>query len=133
MSTSPSGSDSTPLPTDAELNVIRALWKLGPSTVRQVWDELSRERETPTVYTTVLKVMQVMHEKGLLLRDDSQRSHIYRPANPEGQVKRKLVRDLMDRLFDGSARELVVEALGSKRISRKELSEIKKLLDDLQP
>src|SRR5262245_6977580 len=129
---STNASDATPLPTDAELMVIRALWKLGPTTVRQVWEELNKDRETPLVYTTVLKAMQVMHEKGLLLRDDSQRSHIYRTSAPQGQTKRKLVRDLMDRLFDGSARELVVEALGSKKISRKELTEIRKLLDDLQ-
>ena len=127
-----SNTDETPLPTDAELTVIRELWRLGPATVRQVWEELNKDRETPLVYTTVLKAMQVMHEKGLLQRDDSQRSHIYRTTSPAGQTKRKIVRDLMDRLFDGSAREMVVEALGSKRISRKELTEIRKLLDDLQ-
>ena len=129
---STNASDATPLPTDAELMVIRALWKLGPTTVRQVWEELNKDREAPLVYTTVLKAMQVMHEKGLLLRDDSQRSHIYQTSAPQGQTKRKIVRDLMDRLFDGSAREMVVEALGSKKISRKELTEIRKLLDDLQ-
>ena len=124
---------SAPLPTDAELMIIRALWKLGPSTVRQVWDELNTDRETPVVYTTVLKAMQVMHEKGILQRDDSARSHVYRPSAKPETVKRSLVRDLMDRLFDGSARELVVEALGSKKISRKELTEIRKLLDNLDP
>jgi BlaI family transcriptional regulator, penicillinase repressor len=128
-----SAPEPTPLPTDAELTIIRALWKLGPSTVRQVWDELNAGRETPVVYTTVLKSMQVMHDKGLLLRDDSERSHVYRPATAPGAVKRKLVRDLMDRLFDGSARELVIEALGSKKVSRKELTEIRNLLDRLNP
>jgi BlaI family transcriptional regulator, penicillinase repressor len=128
-----SDSNPAPLPTDAELAIIRAVWKLGPCTVRQVWDELNAGRATPVVYTTVLKSMQVMHDKGLLLRDDSERSHVYRPAAAPGTVKRKLVRDLMDRLFDGSARELVVEALGSKKISRKELTEIRKLLDELNP
>jgi predicted transcriptional regulator len=130
---SPPVAMSAPLPTDAELMIIRALWKLGPSTVRQVWDELNTGRETPVVYTTVLKAMQVMHEKGILQRDDSARSHIYRPAAKPETVKRSLVRDLMDRLFDGSARELVVEALGSKKISQKELTEIRKLLDQLDP
>src|SRR6266511_3598554 len=102
----PSAPGPTPLPTDAELTIIRTLWKLGPSTVRQLWDELNAGRETPVVYTTVLKSMQVMHDKGLLLRDDSERSHVYRPAAAPSAVKRKLVRDLMDRLFDGSVHEL---------------------------
>ena len=121
----------TPHPTNAELIIIRVLWKLGPSTVRQVWDELNERRETSVVYTTVLKAMQVMSEKGLLLRDDSQRSHVYRPAVAAETTKRQLVRDLIDRLFGGSARDLVVQALGSARVSRKEVTEIRKLLDSL--
>ena len=98
-----------PLPTDAELAVLRVLWAHGPSTVRQVFEALSQERTLG--YTTVLKTMQVMLDKGLLARDDSERSHVYRAAAPEGATKGQLVSDLMSKAFSGSARQLMVHAL----------------------
>src|SRR5262245_32370340 len=101
----------TPKPTESELAILAVLWRRGGSTVRQVHDELNRSR--PTGYTTVLKLMQIMHAKGLLRRDGSQRSHVYAPKPSEQHTKRQLVKDLLDRAFDGSARKLVMSALSA--------------------
>src|SRR5271165_6128467 len=92
-----------PRPTDAELAILRVLWQEGPRTVRQVRDIL--ERSQPTGYTTVLKLLQIMTEKGLVSRDESERTHVYRAGRSEGQTQRQLVGDLMRRAFGGSARE----------------------------
>jgi len=105
----------TPRPTDAELSILRVLWQLGPSTVRQVHEVLMRDR--PTAYTTALKLMQIMTEKGLVRRDESDRSHIYHPRLSQEQTQRQLIRDLMDRAFGGSSSKLVLQALASKRAS----------------
>ncbi len=119
---------TTPRPTDAELAILRVLWDRGPSTVRQVHGVLERDR--PTGYTTVLKLLQIMIEKGLVLRDESERTHVYRARLSEQQTQRQLVRDLVDRAFDGSAAKLVMQALATKRASREELDEIRRLLDE---
>jgi BlaI family transcriptional regulator, penicillinase repressor len=112
-------------PTDAELAILRVLWARGPSTVREVAREMGREG----AYTTILKLMQIMTEKRLVRRDESPRTHVYEAAWTEGETQQQLVTDLLDRVFDGSASRLVMQALASKKTSRKELAEIRKLLD----
>jgi predicted transcriptional regulator len=115
------------MPTDAELSVLRLLWSKGPSTVRQLHEALSKERDLG--YTTVLKAVQVMKEKGLVDRDDSERSHIYRAAVEEGVTKGHLVSDLMAKAFAGSASDLLVHALKAGQTNPTELDAIQELLD----
>lgn len=112
-------------PTDAELGLLRVLWQRGPSTVRQVAESLDRE----TGYTTVLKLLQIMTEKGLVVRDEASRTHVYSAAYTEDQTQRQLVSDLLDRAFGGSAAKLVLQALASSKASPEELADIRKLLD----
>ena len=119
-----------PRPTDAELAILRTLWQRGPSTVGEVQEELSKERETG--YTTALKLLQIMIEKGLVERDESRRAHVYRAKYAEEQTQRQLVGDLLERAFGGSAARMVVQALGSRRASKAELGEIRRLLDELE-
>lgn len=119
-----------PKPTDAELAILRVLWRLGPATVRAVHSELRRVQETG--YTTVLKMLQIMAEKGLVKRDESERSHVYQPAYSEQEVQRQLVGHLMERAFGGSAQKLVLQALSAKKASASELAEIRKLLDEME-
>ena len=119
-----------PLPTDAELAILKALWDLGPSTVREVHDAVAQERDVG--YTTVLKILQIMYEKGLVSRDDSARSHVYRAAVPRERTQKKLVSDLLDRAFDGSSASLVLQALSSRKASPEELDQIRALLDRLE-
>ena len=118
---------SLPRPTDAELAILRVLWTRGPSTVRQVHEALTRDR--PAAYTTSLKLMQIMTDKGLLGRDESDRTHVYHPKLSEAQTQRQLIRDLLDRAFGGSSSKLVMQALATRRASARELSEIRQLLD----
>jgi len=118
-----------PLPTDAELAILSVLWRLGPSTVRAVHEQLSPSQGTG--YTTVLKLMQLMAQKGLVVRDESQRSHVYRAASAEAQTQKRLLGDLMERAFEGSASQLVLRALSVKRSSAEELEQIRRLLDEL--
>jgi len=118
----------TPRPTDAELALLRVLWTRGPSTVRQVHAVVSAER--PTGYTTVLKVLQIMTEKGLVERDERARTHVYRAALTAGETQRQLVGDLVDRAFGGSAAALVLQALAARRASPEEMAEIRRLLDE---
>ena len=122
-----SKSPATPRPTDAELAILRVLWQRGASTVRQVHDELLRVR--PTAYTTALKLLQIMTEKGLVRRDETDRTHVYHARNSEEHTQRQLVRDLLDRAFGGSSSKLVLQALNARRASSEELSEIRKLID----
>jgi predicted transcriptional regulator len=117
-----------PRPTDAELAILRVLWERGPSTVRQVHEVLSRER--PAAYTTSLKLLQIMAEKGLVERDERDRTHIYRARLSEEQTQQQLVRDLADRAFGGSAAKLVLQALATRRASDDDLIEIRRLLDE---
>lgn len=119
-----------PRPTDAELAILRVLWSRGPSTVREVHDELARTR--PSVYTSTLKLMQIMAEKGLVGRDESQRSHIYTAAVSEQAAERQIVGDVLERVFGGSPGRLVLQALATKPASPEELAEIRRLLDDLE-
>jgi predicted transcriptional regulator len=121
---------SRPKPTDSELGILRVLWRIGPATVRSVHDELNLAQETG--YTTVLKLLQIMTEKGLVTRDESERSHVYKPACSEQAVQRQLVGHLLDRAFGGSAPQLVLQALSAKKASPKELAEIRKLLEELE-
>src|SRR3954466_5233259 len=117
-----------PRPTDGELAILRVLWERGPSTVRQVHEVLSRDR--PGAYTTALKLLQIMTDKGLVRRDAADRSHVYQARMTQAQTQRQLVRDLLDRAFGGSASKLVMQALAARRASPAELGEIRRLLDD---
>jgi predicted transcriptional regulator len=117
-------------PTDAELAILRVLWQRGESTVRQVHDVLSQEREMG--YTTVLKLMQIMTEKGLVERDESERTHVYQARLTQQQTQQQLVGDLLNKAFGGSASQLVLQALSAKPASAEELTEIRQLLDKLE-
>jgi BlaI family transcriptional regulator, penicillinase repressor len=119
-----------PRPTDAELEILTVLWSIGPATVRQVYEATSRRR--PAQYTTVLKFMQIMAEKGLLRRNEQQRAHVYEPAQTREWTQSRLARDLMERAFNGSARALLLGALSAKKASTKELSELLRLLDEYE-
>jgi predicted transcriptional regulator len=119
-----------PRPTEAELAILRVLWDRGPSTVRDVTDALRDERGTG--YTTTLKLLQIMTDKGLVRRDDTARSHVYEAVLPAEETQRQLVRDLLDRAFGGSAQQLVVQALSARRASKQELAEIRQLLEELE-
>lgn len=120
-----------PRPTDSETEILAVLWEQGPSTVRQVHDVVGERRGVG--YTTVLKLLQIMTDKGLVERESAGRSHVYRPAAPREQTQTELVDDLVDRAFGGSASALVMRALGSRPASKAELAEIRKLLDALEP
>jgi predicted transcriptional regulator len=115
-------------PTDAELSILRVLWERGPSTVRQVHEALSDTRDTG--YTTTLKLMQIMAEKGLVERDETARTHIYAAIAGQEQTQNQLVKDLADRAFGGSAAALVLRALSTDDATDAELKEIRKLIDD---
>lgn len=117
-------------PTDAELGILRVLWRRGPSTVREVHEEL--EQDAPTGYTTVLKQLQIMTDKGWVVRDESRRAHVYRAGEPQERTQSHLVGDLVDRAFEGSAGQLVLQALASRRASAAEIAEIRRILDDLE-
>jgi len=121
-----------PRPTDSELTIMRVLWERGPSTVREVFEALNSKRDQPLAYTTVLRFLQIMTEKRLVVRAEGERGHIYQPSVPADQTRRGMVRDLMERLFDGSAHELVINALGTHKVSPDEIRAIRKLLDDLE-
>jgi len=120
---------SVPSPTDAELAILRVLWERGPSTVREVHEELSSSQATR--YTTTLKLMQIMTEKGLVRRDESRRAHVYQPAVPEQQTLSRLTGELLERAFGGSAEKLVMHALQAGKVSAEELARIRQLLDEL--
>jgi len=124
------GSSALPKPTEAELSILRVLWRRGPSTVRRVWEDLNRAQATG--YTTVLKLMQIMAAKRLLTRDDRERSHVYSPTLPEEETQKQLVKHLLERAFSGSAQKLVLQALSATRASRQELAQIRKLLEKLE-
>ena len=112
-------------PTDAELTILRVLWARGPSTVREVFEALGGEG----AYTTTLKLLQIMTEKALVRRDDTARTHVYEAALSEQHTQQQLVGDLLDRVFDGSAAKLVLQALEAGKVSPQELAEIRRLLD----
>jgi predicted transcriptional regulator len=116
-----------PRPTDAELAILRVLWERGPATVRQVHEALAGDRATG--YTTTLKLMQIMAEKGLVTRDESARTHVYEARVSRDRTQRQLVSDLIDRAFGGSAAALVLQALSAQPASDEELGEIRRLID----
>jgi predicted transcriptional regulator len=119
-----------PRPTDAELDILRVLWQRGESTVRAVYDALSKTK--PIGYTTVLKLMQIMADKGLVSRNEEERAHVYRARVPKEQTQRQMVRELLRRAFNDSASQLVMQALASKKASPEELAEIRQLLDNYE-
>jgi len=120
-----------PRPTEAELEILTVLWSQGPATVREVHDTIARRRPGQQ-YTTVLKLLQIMAEKGLVERDEKQRAHIYRSARPREWTQRQIAGDLLQRAFGGSAKSLLVGALTAKKTSKQELAEIRKLLDEYE-
>ena len=115
-------------PTDAELEILKTLWEIGPATVRQVHDELIKNRKVG--YTTVLKLLQIMIEKQLVVRDETNRSHKYRAKKRKEVTQKQLVNNLVDRAFGGSTEKLVLRALSAKRATSEELTEIRRLLDE---
>jgi BlaI family transcriptional regulator, penicillinase repressor len=119
-----------PRPTDAELEILTVLWSRGPSTVREVHDVLSQRKVTQ--YTTVLKFMQIMADKGLVRRDEKERAHVYESSRPREWTQRQLAGDLLERGFAGSAKSLLVGALSARKASPKELAELRKFLDDYE-
>src|SRR5215216_6527437 len=119
---------AVPKPTDAELAILRVLWERGPCTVRQVYDVLSEKRDF--AYTTTLKLLQLMTEKGVAIREEQGRIHLYRAGFAQEDTQRRLVADLLDRAFGGSSAKLVVQALAAKPASAEELREIRRLLAD---
>ena len=122
--------DNLPKPTEAELEILRVLWNHGPSTVREVYDALKENKGVG--YTTILKFMQIMAEKGLVSRNEDQRAHLYEAMIPKESTQQQLVDDLLDRAFGGSALQLVMQALSSKRASAKEIDQIRRLLDEYE-
>ena len=117
-------------PTESEVEILSLLWRNGPLTVRDVHTELQKHRDIG--YTAVLKLMQIMFEKGLLLRDESQRSHIYRPKQKAEKTQKTLIKHMLSRVFSGSVEDLVVQALSAKKATPNELAQIRKMLDELE-
>jgi BlaI family penicillinase repressor len=117
-----------PRPTDAELEILTVLWSLGPATVREVHNVISRRR--PAQYSTVLKFMQIMAEKGLVRRNEKERAHVYLAARPREWTQRQLAGDLLERAFAGSAKTLLIGALAARKATKEDLAEMRKLLDE---
>ncbi|WP_085306030.1 BlaI/MecI/CopY family transcriptional regulator [Colwellia polaris] len=116
-------------PTEAELTLLNILWKMGPATVRQIHETVSQTQTTG--YTTVLKILQIMHEKALVIRDESNRAHVYAPANSEMVTQSSLLKDLVLKAFGGSTSKLVMRALDNST-SKKEIEDIRQLLNELE-
>ncbi|WP_051946341.1 BlaI/MecI/CopY family transcriptional regulator [Verrucomicrobium sp. BvORR106] len=121
----------TPRPTDAELAILRVLWAKGAATVREILDAINEDRIPPLVYTTVLTFLQIMTDKGLVLRDTQGKTHVYRAAVAAEKTQRHLVKDVLERVFSGSVSQLVMHALGSRKISADEVREIKAMLNEI--
>lgn len=119
-----------PRPTNAELEILTILWSIGPSTVRGVYDVIRRRR--PAQYSTILKFMQIMAEKGLVRRDESERAHVYSASKAREWTQRQLAGDLLERAFSGSAKALLIGALSSRKSTKKELAELRELLDQFR-
>lgn len=119
-------------PTDLELSILRVLWRRGPGSVREILHDFNDGRAEEVGYTTILKMLQIMTEKGLVERDDSVRPQVYRASRSQEQTQRQLVSDLLERAFDGSAKRLVMHALSERSASEKELAQIERLLDRLE-
>jgi BlaI family penicillinase repressor len=119
---------NTQKPTTSELQILQVLWERGPSTVREVHEALQEERALG--YTTVLKLMQIMTVKGLVRRNEEQRAHVYEAEQPAEKTKRQIAADMLQRVFDGSARELMLHALAGQRSSKSEIEELRQILDE---
>jgi predicted transcriptional regulator len=119
-----------PKPTDAELAILRVLWERGPSTVRETWQQLRPQQQTG--YTTILKLMQIMFEKGLVTRNETERSHVYSTSRSQEETQQEVVGHLLDRVFAGSAPKLVMQALAGRKATREELAQIRRLLDQME-
>jgi predicted transcriptional regulator len=117
-------------PTASELEILRVLWARGPSTVREVHEALREKKALG--YTTVLKLLQIMTAKGTVRRNEDQRAHVYEACQPAAETKRQLVGDVLQRVFEGSASELMIHALEGRRTSKKELEELRRLLDEYE-
>ena len=117
-------------PTEAELEILSLLWEMKEASVRQIHERLSENKETG--YTTTLKIMQIMHAKGMVTRDENSRTHIYRAAIKQGETQKSLIKNLMNSAFGGSAKSLVMQALGQEEPSKEELDEIRAFLDQLE-
>ena len=117
-----------PRPTDAELEILTVLWSTGPTTVREIHSVISRRRQAQ--YSTVLKFLQIMSEKGLVRRDEKQRAHIYEATRPREWTQRQLAGDLLERAFAGSAKALLLGALSARKATKGELAELRKLLNE---
>ena len=121
---------TTPKPTASELEILHVLWERGPSTVRDVHEALSTHK--PIGYTSVLKLMQIMTAKGTVRRDEQQRAHVYEAVQPAEKTKRQLAADVLQRVFDGSASELMMHALAGRKTSKEEVEELRRLLDEYE-
>jgi predicted transcriptional regulator len=121
---------SLPRPTDAELEILRVLWELGPSTVRDIHTTLERQRGIG--YTTVLKLMQIMAAKGLVERDETARAHVYKARVAQEQTQRQLVGHLLDRAFGGSATQLMMQALSGRKASAEEIAQMRQMLAEFE-
>ena len=119
-----------PRPTDAELDILTVLWGRGPSTVREVHEEIAQRK--PMQYTTVLKMLQIMAEKGLVRRDEKERAHVYQASQPREWTQRQLAGDLLQRAFAGSAKSLLMGALSARKTSKAELAELRKMLEEYE-
>ena len=117
-------------PTSSELEILQVLWERGPSTVREVHEALSNKR--PIGYTSVLKLMQIMTAKGTLRRNEEQRAHVYEAVQPAEKTKRQLALDVLQRVFDGSASQLMMHALADRKASKQEVDELRRLLNDYE-
>ena len=117
-------------PTEAELEILSLLWEMKEASVRQIHERISQFKETG--YTTTLKIMQIMHAKGMVARDEQSRTHIYRPLTKQGDTQKSLLKNLMTTAFGGSAKSLVMQALGQKKPSKEEIDEIRAFLDQLE-
>ena len=121
--------NATVKPTEAELTLLNVLWKVGPATVRQIHDTVSEKQKTG--YTTVLKILQIMHEKSLVIRDESNRAHVYAAANSETQTQSSLIKDLILKAFGGSTSKLVMRAI-DESTSQQEIEDIRELLNTIE-
>ena len=119
-----------PKPTVGELEILRVLWDRGPSTVREVHEALSRRKAVG--YTTVLKLLQIMTAKGMVSRNEEQRAHVYEARRPADETKRDLADDILQRVFGGSASQLMLHALEGRHTSRREIDELRRMLDDYE-
>jgi BlaI family penicillinase repressor len=116
------------MPTPAEVDILAAVWRLGPATVREVHEELGKDCS----YNTTLKQMLLMTQKGLLVRSERFRSHVYEPAAPKDQMQQRIAGELMRRVFEGSAKGLIMGALGARPTSAEELADIRRMIDELE-